>query len=62
MPGFACDYVKDSSKEMAALFVKEEKLSEEDLPDIIREIENGKTDGNSFFENQRDLDATLRFL
>jgi BlaI family penicillinase repressor len=40
MSGFVRDYFRDSFKEMVSFFAKEEKLSEKDLRDIIREIEN----------------------
>lgn len=38
---FVHDYFFNSYKEMVTFFAKEDKLSEQDLKDIIREIENG---------------------
>ena len=39
MTGFVRDYFRNSFKEMVSFFAKEETLSEQDLRDIIREIE-----------------------
>uniref|UniRef100_A0AB33J0X7 BlaI/MecI/CopY family transcriptional regulator n=1 Tax=Prevotella sp. GTC17259 TaxID=3236795 RepID=A0AB33J0X7_9BACT len=40
MSGFVRDYFSNSFKDMVSFFVKDEKLTENDLRDIIREIEN----------------------
>ena len=42
MNGFVHDYFKNSFKEMVSFFAKEEKISEEELKDIIKEIEKGE--------------------
>ncbi|MDD4534990.1 MAG: BlaI/MecI/CopY family transcriptional regulator [Prevotella sp.] len=39
MTGFVHDYFRNSFKEMVTFFAKDEKLSAEDLQDIINEIE-----------------------
>lgn len=36
------NYFKNSFKEMVSFFAKDEKISPEDLKDIIREIENSE--------------------
>jgi BlaI family penicillinase repressor len=41
MTGFVRDYFKNSFKDMVSFFAKDEKLSPEDLQDIIHEIEKG---------------------
>lgn len=41
MSHFVHDYFRNSFKEMVSFFARDEKLSPEDLQDIIREIENG---------------------
>lgn len=41
MTSFVRDYFKNSFKEMVSFFAKDEKLSPEDLHDIISEIEKG---------------------
>lgn len=41
MSGFVHDYFKNSFKEMVSFFAREEKLSPEDLQDIIKQIEDG---------------------
>lgn len=41
MAGFVRDYFKNSFKDMVSFFAKDEKLSPEDLQDIISEIEKG---------------------
>ncbi len=38
--GFVKDYFSNSFKEMVTFFAKDERLTEDDLRDIIREIEN----------------------
>lgn len=43
MSGFVRDYFRNSFKEMVSFFAKDEKLSEEDLREIIKEIE--RSDG-----------------
>lgn len=42
MNGFVHDYFKNSFKEMVSFFAKEEKISEDELKDIIKEIEKGE--------------------
>lgn len=39
MTGFVRDYFRNSFKEMVTFFAKDEKLSEKDLKEIIKEIE-----------------------
>ena len=39
LSGFVSNYFKNSFKEMVTFFAKDEKISPEDLKDIIREIE-----------------------
>lgn len=39
MSGFVRDYFRNSFKEMVTFFAKDEKLSEQDLREIIKEIE-----------------------
>ena len=39
MAGFVHDYFRGSFREMVSFFAKEQKLSSEDLQDIINEIE-----------------------
>ncbi len=39
MTGFVRDYFRGSFRDMVSFFAREEKLSAEDLQDIIREIE-----------------------
>jgi predicted transcriptional regulator len=39
MAGFVRDYFRGSFRDMVSFFAREEKLSAEDLQDIIREIE-----------------------
>lgn len=41
MSGFVRDYFRNSFKEMVSFFAKDEKLSSQDLQDIITEIEKG---------------------
>lgn len=41
MSEFVRDYFRDSFKEMVSFFAKDEKLSPQDLQDIITEIEKG---------------------
>lgn len=43
MSGFVRDYFRGSFRDMVSFFAREEKLSPDDLKDIIREIENGQT-------------------
>lgn len=40
MSGFVHDYFKNSFKEMVSFFAKEQKISPEELKDIISEIES----------------------
>jgi BlaI family penicillinase repressor len=40
MSGFVRDYFRNSFKEMVTFFAKDEKLSEQDLREIIKEIES----------------------
>ncbi len=42
LSGFVNNYFKNSFKEMVSFFAKDEKISPEDLKDIIREIENSE--------------------
>jgi BlaI family penicillinase repressor len=42
MNGFVSDYFKNSYKELVSFFAKEEKISAEDLDEIIRMIKEGK--------------------
>ena len=42
MSGFVDKYFKKSYREMVSFFAKEEKISPDDLKDIINEIEKGK--------------------
>ncbi|WP_028298267.1 BlaI/MecI/CopY family transcriptional regulator [Olivibacter sitiensis] len=42
MSGFVNNYFKNSYKELVSFFAKEEKLSTDDLKDIIHMIENEK--------------------
>lgn len=43
MNSFVGDYFKNSYKEMVSFFVKEEKLSEKELKEIMDMIKNGKS-------------------
>lgn len=43
MSNVVSNYFSDSYKNLVSFFVKEEKISTEELEDIIRMIENGKT-------------------
>ena len=42
MSNFVGNYFKNSFREMVSFFAKEDKISPEDLKDIISEIERGK--------------------
>ena len=42
MSSFVGNYFKNSFREMVSFFAKEDKISPEDLKDIISEIEKGK--------------------
>ncbi len=42
MTGFVHDYFRNSFREMVTFFAKEDKISPEDLKDIIAEIEKGQ--------------------
>ena len=42
MSNFVDNYFKNSFREMVSFFAKEDKISPEDLKDIISEIERGK--------------------
>lgn len=42
MTGFVHDYFRNSFREMVSFFAKEDKISPEELKDIIAEIERGK--------------------
>ena len=42
MSNFVGNYFKNSFREMVSFFAKEDKISPEDLKDIISEIEKGK--------------------
>ena len=42
MSGFVHDYFKNSFQEMVSFFAKEDKITPEELKEIIREIEKGK--------------------
>ena len=42
LSGFVNNYFKNSFKEMVSFFAKDEKISPEDLKDIIREIESSE--------------------
>ncbi|MCR5130791.1 MAG: BlaI/MecI/CopY family transcriptional regulator [Prevotella sp.] len=42
MSGFVRDYFRGSFRDMVSFFAQEEKLSSDDLKDIIREIEGGE--------------------
>lgn len=44
MGGFVQDYFENSYKEMVSFFAKEQKISTEELKDIIRLIEKGNPD------------------
>ncbi|HEY9550993.1 MAG TPA: BlaI/MecI/CopY family transcriptional regulator [Prevotella sp.] len=44
MAGFVHDYFRNSFKDMVTFFAREEKISPEDLQDIIQEIEKGTQD------------------
>lgn len=44
MSGFVRDYFRGSFRDMVAFFAREEKLSPEDLKDIIQEIESHATE------------------
>lgn len=41
MSGFVRDYFRNSFKEMVTFFAKDEKISEQELKEIIEEIEHG---------------------
>lgn len=41
MNGFVSDYFKDSYKELVSFFAKEEKISAEELDEIVRMIKEG---------------------
>lgn len=43
MNSFVGDYFKNSYKEMVSFFIKEEKLSEEELKEILNMIQNNKS-------------------
>lgn len=43
MRGFVRDYFMGSYKDMVTFFAREEKMSTDDLKDIIREIERGES-------------------
>lgn len=45
MSSFVDNYFKNSFREMVSFFAKEDKISPEDLKDIISEIEKGKDNG-----------------
>ena len=42
LSGFLNNYFKNAFKEMVSFFAKDEKISPEELKDIIREIENSE--------------------
>ena len=42
MSGIVHDYFKNSFQEMVSFFAKEDKITPEELKEIIREIEKGK--------------------
>ena len=42
MKGFVCNYFKNSFREMVSFFAKEDKISPDELKEIIEEIEKGK--------------------
>lgn len=44
MSGFVRDYFKNSFKEMVTFFAKDNKISPEELKEIIQEIEKGKNE------------------
>ena len=44
MSGFVRDYFRGSFRDMVSFFAREEKLSPEDLKDIIQEIESHATE------------------
>ena len=43
--GFVRDYFKNSFRDMVSFFAQEEKISPDELKDIIDEIENGDVSG-----------------
>ena len=45
MTGFVNHYFKNSFKEMVSFFAKEQKISTDELKDIIHMIEKGKEEG-----------------
>lgn len=42
MKGFVGNYFKNSFREMVSFFAKEDKISPDELKEIIEEIEKGK--------------------